>query len=431
MVDETIVGFVGLSHLGIVSSIGIASKGFKVICFDERTSLVESLTLGKLPLYEPGLDELLNTHSKSIKFTSQPADLGVCDVIYVSRDVPTSNDNKSDLGPILSALRLAIGSAKPHSEIVVLSQVNPGFTRREGTRLSKELNRSDVKIIYQVETLIFGRAVERTLKPERYIIGLLEPETLPKHLSKVLAAFGCPILPMRYESAELAKISINICLISSVTVANVLSELCEKIGADWGEIVPALRLDKRIGEFAYINPGLGIAGGNLERDLVTLREGLAAAGGNLGVVRAWEEDLAYRADWAFRKTKPLLSGCSKPTLGILGLSYKQDTNSIKNSPAIRMIKLLKGIEIQAYDPSAELHEECPEIMRKNSAIAACKGSDVVAIMTPWNEFKSLDLTLIGASMRGKVLIDPFKVISHEAAKSAGLSHITLGVPEGE
>lgn len=427
MSDNTTVGFIGLSHLGIVSSIGVASKGFSVICFDERTSLTSELAAGKLPLFEPGLEELLKISSKNIQFTAEATKLSSCDLIYIARDVPTSKDNSSDLSPIISALKLAVAQAKSGAEIVVLSQVNPGFTRREGLRLAKEAGRDDLTIIYQVETLIFGRAVERTLKPERYIVGLENPAQFPTHLKQILTSFNCPILPMRYESAELAKISINICLISSVTTANVISELCEKIGADWGEIAPALRLDKRIGEYAYISPGLGIAGGNLERDLVTLREGLTAEGGSLGVVKAWEEDLNYRADWAFRKLMREAQKLSKPCIGVLGLAYKQDTNSIKNSPSIRLISKLSKIDIQAYDPAAEV--DCAElnILRMNSALAACKGCDVAVIMTPWSEFRTLDPAALGAVMRGKCVIDPFRVLSAEAVRSAGLSYTTLGM----
>lgn len=422
-----VVGFIGLSHLGIVSAIGIASKAFTVRCFDERAELTKQLSLQQLPLYEPGLEELLKKSPRNIQFSSSPEVLITCDIIYIARDVPTSSDNHSDLTPIISALECAVKNAKKQAQIVVLSQVPPGFTRREGERLLRSHNRNDLEIIYQVETLIFGRAVERTLHPERYIIGLKDPDKLPEQFKKLLKAFDCPILPMRYESAELAKISINICLISSITTANVISELCEQIGADWGEIVPALKLDKRIGQHAYINPGLGIAGGNLERDLVTLKEGLTSAGGHLGVVRAWEEDLNYRADWVLRRLKPFLNKAVEPKIAVFGLSYKQDTNSIKNSPAVRLIKNLTGCTIQAYDPSAELVDEHLEISRKNSAYAASEEVDVVVVMTPWGEFKNLDLTAIKNTMRGSTIIDPFKALDGKAAKELGLRYITLGL----
>ena len=125
---------------------------------------------------------------------------------------------------------------------------------------------------YQVETLIFGAAVKRAMEPERFIVGALDPSAaLPESYASFLKAFGCPVLVMRLESAELAKIAINFFLVSTVCTTNTLAELCESIGADWGEIAPALRLDRRIGPHAYLKPGLGIAGGNLERDLVTVQ----------------------------------------------------------------------------------------------------------------------------------------------------------------
>lgn len=145
-------------------------------------------------------------------------------------------------------------------------------------------------------------------------------------------AFGCPILPMSYESAELAKISINCCLVGMISVANTLAEVCERIGADWHEIVPALRLDKRIGPYAYISPGLGIAGGNLERDLATVCRLAEEHGTDAEVVRAWIHNSRYRKDWVLRVLHSnVLNYCPQPRIAVLGLAYKENTHSIKNS----------------------------------------------------------------------------------------------------
>ena len=166
----------------------------------------------------------------------------------------------------------------PDAVMVVLSQVPPGYTRALGVLPPQRL-------YYQVETLVFGQAVERATKPERTIVGCADPAApLNPRFRAVLDAFGCPILPMRYESAELAKISINCCLVASVTVGNTLAELCEQIGADWSEIAPALKLDRRIGPYAYLTPGLGIAGGNLERDLATVQRLSDAHGTEAGLI---------------------------------------------------------------------------------------------------------------------------------------------------
>src|SRR5919109_5597208 len=141
----------------------------------------------------------------------------------------------------------------------------------------------------------------RRATPVRSIVGCADPAApLDARFRAVLDAFGCPILPMRYESAELAKISINCCLVASVSVANTLAELCERIGADWREIAPALKLDRRIGAYAYLAPGLGIAGGNLERDLATVSRLSEGQGTEAGMITAWLRNSRYRRGWALR-----------------------------------------------------------------------------------------------------------------------------------
>jgi len=255
-----VVGFAGLTHLGLVSALALASKGFRVVGYDGDAARVRDIAAGRLPVVEPGLDELARGCAQRISFSSQVKDLGACDLVYISTDVPTDDRGESDLSGISASIGQVIASLSPRALLVVLCQVPPGFTRA--------LPLPSERLFYQVETLVFGRAVERATRPERYIVGCADPaKPLPEAFAAVLGAFGCPILPMRYESAELAKIAINCCLVASVTIANTLAELSERIGADWREIVPALKLDARIGQGAYLAPGLGIAGGNLERDL--------------------------------------------------------------------------------------------------------------------------------------------------------------------
>ena len=199
-------------------------------------------------MVEPELDDLLRQNRQRVSFSADPKALGRCDVIYVAPDIPTDDQGGSDLAPLNALLDVAFANAKSDAIIVILSQVPPGFTR---ARLKSGRN-----LFYQVETLVFGRAVERATKPERFIVGCADPKSpLPAAFATLLKAFGCPILPMRFESAELAKIAINCCLVASVTTANTLAELCERIGADWSEIAPALKLDRRIGRILTSRPG--------------------------------------------------------------------------------------------------------------------------------------------------------------------------------
>ena len=338
------IGFAGLTHLGLVSAVAVASKGFAVVGFDADAARVKDIAAGRLPVVEPGLDELFQKSSGTMKFTSDAADLKSCDVVYISTDVPTDDRGQSDLAGIRASVAQAIENLNPNAILVVLCQVPPGFTR--------QLPLPPDRLYYQVETLVFGRAVERATRPERFIVGCADPaKPLPEALATVLAAFGCPILPMRYESAELAKIAINCCLVASVTVANTLAELSERIGADWSEVVPALKLDARIGQGAYLSPGLGIAGGNLERDLATIERLSETVGSDAGVIRAFVANSRHRRDWAARTLHAeVLARKPDAVIGILGLAYKENTHSTKNSPSLALIATLHPWRIKVFDP---------------------------------------------------------------------------------
>jgi UDPglucose 6-dehydrogenase len=284
-----VIGFAGLTHLGLVSAVAAAAKGFRVIGFDEDAARVAAISAGRLPVLEPDLDDLLAKHRDRLTFADSPATLAVCDIVYIATDVPTDDRGGSDLAGIDRLVTVVAAVLKKTGILTILCQVPPGYTRR--------IAWPSRQLYYQVETLVFGRAVERATQPERYIVGCVDPgEKLPSALASLLGAYGCPILPMRYESAELAKISINCCLVAAVTVANTLAELSERIGADWREIVPALKLDKRIGAFAYLAPGLGIAGGNLERDLATVLRFAETTGSEASVIAAFLTNSAHRRD---------------------------------------------------------------------------------------------------------------------------------------
>jgi UDPglucose 6-dehydrogenase len=251
---------------------------------------------------------------------------------------------------------------------------------------------------------------------------------LASHFEAVLRAFGCPILPMRYESAELAKISINFCLVSSISVANTLAEVCEAIGADWSEIAPALKLDRRIGPHAYLKPGLGIAGGNLERDLTTIERIAAAKGTDSGVVSAWKANSVHRRDWASRTiASAVLATRPKATIAVWGLAYKENTHSIKNSPSLATIAQLPDIDLRLHDPMVK----SPVVGRDkalafDSELEAIEGADALAILTPWPQYAQIAPSDIAARLKGAIVIDPYGVLDARAAAKAGLDYYTLG-----
>ena len=417
-----VIGFAGMTHLGLNSAAAAAARGFPVVAFGTDAGLVEGLRRGELPVAEPGLPELLATNRARLTLTSTPGELGRCDVVYVAPDVPTDDADTSDLEPVRELIGTVRAHVAPGAVVVLLSQVPPGFTR--------SLPLPPARTFYQVETLIFGRAVERALHPERFIVGCADPQPpLPAALARFLGAFDCPILKMRYESAELAKISINMFLVSSVATANTLAELCERIGADWSEIVPALRLDRRIGPHAYLMPGLGIGGGNLTRDLATVKMLALQHGTDAGIIDAWNENTRHRRDWALTTVhRELLAQVPGASLAVWGLAYKEHTESTKNSPSIHLISRLRDVSVTAYDPAARLQPaSTPAWLRiAASPLDACRGADGLIVMTPWPEFATIDLAQVADVLRGRVLVDPFGVLDVGRAAHLGFVHHRLG-----
>ncbi len=425
-------GFLGLSHLGTVSSIGWASLGSPVLGVDLDPEPVDLLSRGKLPVHEPSLPELFAASRERLIFSTDPAALAECDLVVVSRDVPTDSENGSDPSVVERLIEAAIPHLRPHATLVLMSQVSPGATRSLAARIEARRPGVGISVYYWVETLVFGNAVERFLKPERIIVGAANPsKPLPSVFGAGLRRFGCPILPMAYESAELTKTAINLYLFGAVTYANTLADLCEAVGANWSEMVPALRLDRRIGPAAYIRPSLGVAGGNLERDLVTLR----GLGRRHGVDVAYVDTLlahnARRYHWVQRQLeRRVLTRGQQPVVAVWGLAYKKNTRSTKNSMALRVIESLNGkAEIRAYDPLVKTPDLRVPATVVESRDAALVGADCLLILTDWDEFATAPGDGFG-SMRCPVVIDCVGVMDPAQGGLSQVEFVAMGRADG-
>lgn len=420
--NKPVIGFAGMTHLGINSAAAAAAHGFPTLWFDPDGALIGRLKKGELPVVEPGLQELVAENGDCIRHSAEPASLRECHIVYIACDVPTDDQAGSDLSGIHTLIDLVCTHMSRDAILVVLCQVPPGYTR--------VLAWPEAQRIYQVETLIFGRAVERAMHPERFIVGCADPlRALPPEYVEFLQSFGCPILPMRYESAELAKIAINCCLVASVTVANTLAELSERIGANWHEIVPALRLDRRIGQYSYLVPGLGLAGGNLERDLATVLRLAGETGSEAGLIESFITNSKHRKDWVLR-TLHRVAPLSGATLAILGLAYKENTHSIKNSPSLALIRHLTPWRLRVYDPVVPASVvDHPQSTGSSSPLDAAAQADILVIMTPWPVFREISAEQLARVMKGRTIIDPYRILDGSAFVAAGFDYLTLGMPQ--
>ena len=406
MKSDLKVAYLGLSHLGIVSAISLASKQVRCVGVDLDGQLVSKLGREDWPIQEPGIESAYSAAKGFITFSSDPTSLSKCDVVYISQDVPTDDFGRSDLGGVETLIVLAAKNVSKEARIIILCQVPPGFTRR--------MRKYHSRISYQVETLVFGQAFSRAITPERIIVGVESPEIpLDANYVHILEQFSCPILLMDYESAEFTKIAINAFLAASITTTNSLNEIAKSVGANWDSVKKALQLDRRIGPYAYLKPGLGISGGNIERDLQTLDELGPTASDVISLFRTFLTNSQHQKNWIIEAiTKNIIDSNPKARIGVLGVAYKENTHSTKNAMSLTVLNKFKANIVGVYDPLAVLPPEFSTLKLFNSASDCILASDAIVIMTPWEEFSSLDFSYLPKEeMESFTVIDPYGVVN--------------------
>jgi len=282
---------------------------------------------------------------------------------------------------------------------------------------------------YMVETLIFGEAMNRALHPERIIIGKNnENEKMDRYFLKYLYLFSKKIIEMNYESAELTKISINIFLATSITTTNYLCDIANQVNANWNHIKESLKLDKRIGKYAYLEPGLGISGGNIERDLRGIQDISKKIKINQSLINSVKKYSSYYKDWPFRALNK--TNYQNKKIGILGLSYKENTNSIKNSPSIKLInKMINILKIKkdlifVFDPKVKIIKNL-KVNYLNNELNLLKSCEILIIMTKWDIFKNLTLRDIVKNFHGVDIIDPYETLNIKIKNSKRFNFFSL------
>ncbi|HEY9246944.1 MAG TPA: nucleotide sugar dehydrogenase, partial [Candidatus Methanoperedens sp.] len=420
-------GFAGLTHLGVVSSICWASKFPSVIAIDPEPGVIGELTSGRLPVEEPLLAELFDKNRKNISFSTDFSHLSGCSTIFITRDIKTDEDNLSDYESFYDLIERTIPYLSDGTRIVLMSQVSVGTCRNLKKYIKRKRPDFDFELIYMVETLIIGNAVDRFLHPERIILGT-ESGIAPDNFGILrLNEFGAPLIFMKYESAELTKLAINFYLFNSVIYANTIADLCEAYGADMNEIIPALRLDKRIGTHAYIRPGLGVTGGNLERDMMTLRQLEEKKGICSDVIDLLINLNKIRYRWVEKKLKKyLFHKIEKPRICIWGLAYKKDTASLKNSISLRIIEDLSGsATFVAYDPLVKSIGN-PRVNIRKDRYDAARGAHCLIVTTDPDEFKALDIEKLRKLMKYPFIIDCINLYSARSEDFSGFKYIAIG-----
>jgi len=432
MVKKNTTGFIGLTHLGAVASISWASKFDRVIGFDLYEDLVNSFDSGVSAFKEPKMQDMLEEFKEKMEFTKDFRKLSQCNSVFITHDIVTDEKNRSQYKDFYALIDKAIPYLPQNIIIILMSQISVGMTRELIKHIKEKRPKLRFDIIYYVDTLVIGIAFERFLHPERIIIGTEDgtEKVLDDYpfLKRQLNSFDAPVLIMKYESAEMTKICINLYLFTSVMYANIVADLCEKYNADMIEIIPALRLDKRIGKYSYICPSLGVTGGHLERDMRTIERMQKEAKIDSDLIEKIIDFNDKRYRWVEDKLNShLYPKFKNPKICIFGLAYKKGTASVKNSLAIKIINSLPDkIKFCAYDPYVKELNVKKKIKLFDDPYKAVENSDCLIILTDHDEIKNIDIKKLKGKIKKGIILDCFNIYSHDKQEFKDLNYIAVG-----
>jgi len=423
---------VGLWHLGSVISACWAEVGHKVVGVDASPTVVAGLSQGHPPLFEPGLAELVRTHGNRgrLSFTTELAvAVRSADFVFLAFDTPVREDDTTDLEPLEQALGHFAPHLKENAIVVVSSQVPVGTCSRWREEIHRANSRRGVDIAYSPENLRLGEALRCYLQPDRIVLGA-EGEPVSARVRALFGPMNAPVITMSLASAEMAKHALNSFLATSVSFVNEVADLCEATGADVLSVVSALKADPRIGAHAFLAPGFGFAGGTLARDIQVLRDVARRGQLETSLLDSVLKVNYGRPGLVRRRLSERCGGIAGLEIGVLGLTYKAGTSTLRRSIALEIIRTLveAGAHVRAFDPKADLSEleGRKEFELVDSAEAAARGASALVVLTEWPEFRELNFVRIRSLMKEPVILDGKNLLADLRLGNAGFHYLGIG-----
>jgi len=430
------IAVVGSGYVGLVLGACLAENGNTVICVDKDQSKIDTLNAGRIPIYEPGLEELVrrNGQEDRLTFTTQLGSaVQASEIVFIAVGTPQGEDGAADLQHVLAVAR-DIGRAMNKYTIVVdKSTVPVGTATRVREVIAKETTQS-FSVVSNPEFLKQGAAIEDFMKPDRVVVGVEAGDdraaALMKELYGPFTRTGAPILVMSTESAELSKYAANSILATRISFMNEIANVCELVGADVDAVRKAIGSDRRIGT-SFLFPGVGYGGSCFPKDTQALLRSAADRGYDFKILRAVEDVNQRQKARLVEKMEQHFKDVSGRTIALWGLAFKPRTDDMREAPAIPIIEQLlkKGATVKAYDPAA-----APVARRLfDGRIALCDksydalaGADALAIVTEWNEFREPDFRKMRTLMKTPVIFDGRNIYSPEQMQALGFTYFSIG-----
>jgi UDPglucose 6-dehydrogenase len=424
----------GLWHLGSVTAACCASVGHDVVGLDADEKTIDGLRAGKAPLFEPGLDALLDDGLRSgrLRFTTEIANaVADVDVLWVAFDTPVDDDDKADVDFVLEQIKSVLPALKPKAVVLVSSQMPVGSMRALEAFATETLPDKQFMFAYSPENLRLGKAIDVFLKPDRIVVGTNLSET-----RAVLDGLFTPITDkvewMSIASAEMTKHAINAFLAISVTFANEIASICEAVGADAKEVARGLKTEARIGPKAYVSPGGPFAGGTLARDIEFLGLASKASGLTTPLLSAVRASNDEHKNWVRRKLLERFSSLQGTTVAIWGLTYKPGTDTLRRSLAVELCDWLidQGAVVHVHDPVVRELPARWEGRVRNFAGAedAVKDADALVVGTEWPIFRETGAKLQTSTKGELLVIDANRHLESSLASASTIEYVAVGTP---
>jgi UDPglucose 6-dehydrogenase len=442
VVSMATICVIGTGYVGLVTGTCLADMGNQVTCVDIVQEKIDRLRQGLLPIYEPGLEELVerNAHAGRLRFTSSYREgLDKCEFIFIAVNTPTgTNQGGADLRYVESAAR-SIAQELDHAAIIINKSTVPVGSGDLVTRILRTYLRPDISfgVVSNPEFLREGSALHDFQNPDRVVLGSSDPGAA-RQVATLYLPLRAPIITTDLYTAEMIKYASNAFLATKISFINEMAQLCERLGADVKEVAAGMGYDKRIGR-AFLDAGLGYGGSCFGKDMRALAHMAEEAGLHPHLLQAVMDINEDQRRLVLTKLTAILGSLSGCTTGMLGLAFKPNTDDMRDAPAVDLIRWItsQGAAVRVYDPiAAETAREAltqggvpvDAVVFCQNAYEVAEGVDALVLVTEWNEFKSLNMLRIRNAMRRPVLIDGRNI--YEAAEMARCGFIYCGMGRG-
>jgi UDPglucose 6-dehydrogenase len=425
------LAIVGSGYVGLVTGTCFAEVGHHVICVDNDLKKVHQLQDGHIPIYEPGLEDLVkkNVASGNLSFTASIGDaVKASQVIFIAVPTPPQPDGSVDLSFVEGVAREIAVHIDAYKIVVDKSTVPVKTGEKVAQTIARVNPTADIDVVSNPEFLREGSAVEDLMKPDRIVVGVSSDRAIPA-MREIYEPFNAPIMFTDLNSAELIKHAANSFLALKISYINAVAAICEASGANVERVADGMGADKRIGR-SFLNAGIGYGGSCFPKDISAFIRISRELGYEFSLLEEVEKINANQKERFLKKIREALWVLRQKKIGVLGLAFKGNTDDVRSSVAISVVQQLiaEGAEVRAYDPQAmeKAKPLVPKCVMVDSAEKVAEGADALLLLTEWNEFKTLPWVEMKKSMLSPLLFDGRNLLSREEMRAAGFTYTGIG-----